>query len=103
MVYVAGQIPLCPATMVPVQGGILPQARLALRHTHRVLQAVAAPAGGLGQVVLALCYVTDRKSIREAEVEWRRALGTLHGDIVSTTNHHMFCGSVARKSSSVTI
>lgn len=55
-VYLSGQIPLVPATMTLVDGGIEEQ----IRQVFRNLAAVAAAAGGgLGEVVKLTCFLTD--------------------------------------------
>lgn len=55
-VYLSGQIPLVPATMALVDGGIEEQ----IRQVFRNLAAVAAAAGGgLGEVVKLTCFLTD--------------------------------------------
>ena len=55
-VYLSGQIPLMPATMALVDGGIEEQ----IRQVFRNLAAVAAAAGGgLGEVVKLTCFLTD--------------------------------------------
>lgn len=68
-VYVAGQIPLCPASMKIVSGGILHQTALALRHVTRVLKAMGA-LSGLASTTLAVCYVTQRNHITPALHVW---------------------------------
>lgn len=55
-VYLSGQIPLVPANMTLVDGGIEEQ----IRQVFRNLAAVAAAAGGgLGEVVKLTCFLTD--------------------------------------------
>lgn len=58
-VYLSGQIPLDPATMVMVEGGMEAQ----IRRVFDNLQAVAQAAGGsLGDVVKLNVYLTDLAS-----------------------------------------
>ncbi|KAL5008877.1 hypothetical protein ScPMuIL_014458 [Solemya velum] len=71
-VYVAGQIALCPATMEIIQGGILPESRLSLRHVKRVCAAMLTGCG-LSHVVSCICYVTNSNYIKTAAAEWTRA------------------------------
>lgn len=74
LIYVAGQIALCPASMQLISGGPHSEARLSLRHVDRVLRAVDASCFGLASVVLAVCYVTDASYIPAVEQEWKRAV-----------------------------
>ena len=59
-IYVAGQIALCPATMKMVEGGILPECRLSLRHVRRVLQGIHSTSS-IQNITMAICYVTHEK------------------------------------------
>ena len=57
-----------------IDGGIRVQARLALRHVDRILQAMQPPVSGdsssnLCNVCLAICYVTQREFIAPAKKE----------------------------------
>eukprot|EP00118_Oscarella_pearsei_P010554 m.65481 g.65481 ORF g.65481 m.65481 type:complete len:405 (+) comp35320_c0_seq1:1181-2395(+) len=74
IVYVAGQIGLVPGSMVLVEGGVVPQARLCLRHTDRILRAHFEGRGGLGlsHIVQAWCFVTDSRYIRKMDEEWQK-------------------------------
>ncbi|CAH1792462.1 unnamed protein product [Owenia fusiformis] len=72
-VYVAGQIALCPATLQLVEGGIIPQTKLSLRHVAMVLQAMD-PHCILTSIVSAVCYVTDSEYVRYVQKEWKDAL-----------------------------
>ena len=55
-VYLSGQIPLVPATMALVEGGMETQ----IRQVFTNLAAVAEAAGGrLGDVVKLNCFLTD--------------------------------------------
>ncbi|CAH0393653.1 unnamed protein product [Bemisia tabaci] len=69
--YIAGQIALVPGTMVLIDGGIRRQARLALRHVGRLIQAMD-PESRLRDVVQGVCYVTNVAHILAAKVEWER-------------------------------
>ncbi|XP_013406598.1 diphthine--ammonia ligase [Lingula anatina] len=78
-VYVAGQIPLVPATMQVIDGGILPQCRLTLRHVERVLMAMGEGLQ-LCNVRMAVCYVFDERCIPVAKREWNKALARVQPD-----------------------
>ncbi len=56
LVYTSGQIPLDPATMEVVPGGIAEQAERVMASLTAVL---AAAGSSLGQVVKTTCFVTD--------------------------------------------
>ena len=75
--YVAGQIALCPATMTMLESGPSAQSRLALRHVERILAAMN-DHGSLGDIMLAVCYVTRRRYIPFAQQEWMAALADTH-------------------------
>ncbi|KAI8482639.1 diphthine--ammonia ligase [Branchiostoma belcheri] len=67
--FLAGQIPLCPSTMLLVEGGIIPQTRLSLSHVQRVLSAMCAGAS-LMNSRLVICYVTDISYVQIAKGAW---------------------------------
>ena len=73
IVYVAGQIPLCPATMTILESGPAAQSRLALRHVDRILAAMT-DGQSLSDVLLAICYVSHSRYIPFAQKEWQIAL-----------------------------
>ncbi|KAI0219040.1 Diphthine--ammonia ligase [Lamellibrachia satsuma] len=73
IVYVAGQIPLCPATMTILESGPAAQSRLALRHVDRILAAMT-DGRSLSDVLLAICYVSHSRYIPFAQKEWQIAL-----------------------------
>ncbi|ELU10620.1 hypothetical protein CAPTEDRAFT_141560, partial [Capitella teleta] len=75
-IFVAGQIPLVPASMQVVSDGVLPQARLSLRHTDRVLQAIAPQSNGIASVILAVCYITHKDFVSVAEAEWKKLIAS---------------------------
>ena len=75
--YVAGQIGLCPATMTMLESGSAAQSRLALRHVERILAAMNDRCS-LGDILLAVCYVTRRRYIPFAQQEWLAALADRH-------------------------
>ena len=56
LVYTSGQIPLDPATMDVVPGGIVEQAERVLASLTEVLSAAGS---SLGQVIKTTCFVTD--------------------------------------------
>ena len=70
--FVAGQIALVPGSMEIVEGGIVAQCRLALRHTQRVIEAMTNHSSSLRDVITMICYVTDRDYVITAEEEWKR-------------------------------
>ncbi|WP_421249027.1 RidA family protein [Aeromonas jandaei] len=56
MIFTSGQIPLDPATMEIVAGGIEAQAEQVMKNLIAVLQAVGADAG---KVVKTTCFLSD--------------------------------------------
>lgn len=59
--YIAGQIALVPGTMVLIDGGIRRQARLALRHVGRLIQAMD-PESRLRDVVqVSICMFLNSR------------------------------------------
>ncbi|XP_014770976.1 uncharacterized protein LOC106869672 [Octopus bimaculoides] len=72
--FVAGQIGLCPATMkLPEQFCIKTEARLSLRHVHRILKAMHAECT-FQNIALCICYITDKTFLQAAKDEWERML-----------------------------
>ena len=65
--YVAGQIAMCPANLAIISGGIIPQARLSLRHVRRILEAMHC---GMDRLTTVICYVTDHSYIQPAHKEY---------------------------------
>ncbi len=73
LLYVAGQIAMCPADLSIIEGGVQPQCRLSLRHVQRILAAMHSGTG-LKNVLLSICYVTKRMYIEMARKELARSL-----------------------------
>lgn len=73
---VSGQIGLVPGSMQLVSGEAA-QAGLALRHTHRVAQALL-PGLTWSQVREVTCYVLGQEGARQAQSQWIQAGGTSH-------------------------
>ncbi|GFN97677.1 diphthine--ammonia ligase-like [Plakobranchus ocellatus] len=71
--YMAGIVPLIPATLEPVQGGIGPQASLALTHIQSIM-SVIAPGCTLNCCPLVTCYITRADYIDMARLQWKKAL-----------------------------
>ncbi|XP_050540996.1 uncharacterized protein LOC126905392 [Daktulosphaira vitifoliae] len=71
IIYVAGQIALVPGTLNIVEGGILRECRLSLRHVSRIIKAVDSNTQ-LRDVVQGICYVTNTKYIHAARTEWEK-------------------------------
>ncbi|XP_055956753.1 uncharacterized protein LOC126821085 [Patella vulgata] len=88
-IYVAGQIALCPASMTIIEGGIVPQTLLSLRHTDRILD-VMAPDCTLNSVLLCICYITKPAFIPVVKREWKKEAKTInikqYGELESS-NH----------------
>ncbi|ESP02314.1 hypothetical protein LOTGIDRAFT_138598 [Lottia gigantea] len=70
MIFISGQIGLCPVTLSIIDGGIKIQASLALQHTSRIL-SVMAPGCNLNNVLLCICYVTNPVYIQHVKLQWR--------------------------------
>lgn len=64
--YVAGQIAMCPANLSIIRGGIVPQARLSLRHVQRILEAMHC---GMDKITTVVCYVTNISYVQTAQRE----------------------------------
>ena len=75
LIYVAGQIGMCPADLSIISGGVGPQARLSLRHVERVLEAMHHGTG-LHQLLLVVCYVTNKSYIKTAQQELTKSLAS---------------------------
>lgn len=69
IVYVSGQIPLIPGTMKVIDGGIVPQCKLSLRHMQRIARAMS-PHADLRNVVQGTCFLTDVNNVEIARKEW---------------------------------
>ncbi|XP_035674610.1 diphthine--ammonia ligase-like [Branchiostoma floridae] len=69
--FLAGQIPLCPSTMLIVEGGIIPQTRLSLSHVQRVMSAMCTGASLINSR-LVICYVTNISYIQIAKAAWEQ-------------------------------
>jgi 2-iminobutanoate/2-iminopropanoate deaminase len=72
LVYVAGQLPLDPATGEVAGSGMAEQAERTLRNVEAVLEAAGS---GLGQLLSVTIYVTDRALWSECNAAFARALG----------------------------
>lgn len=69
IIYVSGQIPLIPGTMQVIEGGIVPQCKLSLRHMKRIARAMNAH-GELRDVVQGTCFLTNVNNVEIARKEW---------------------------------
>ncbi|XP_066280643.1 uncharacterized protein [Branchiostoma lanceolatum] len=85
--FLAGQIPLCPSTMLIVVGGIIPQTRLSLSHVQRVLSAMCSGASLINSR-LVICYVTDISYVHVAKDAWEQNTQIMddvqHDDSITT-------------------
>ncbi|XP_072896198.1 diphthine--ammonia ligase isoform X1 [Hemitrygon akajei] len=72
-IFCAGQIGLVPCTMQLVTGGIKAEATLSLSHVQKILEAMKSGTK-LSNVLLANCYVTDKKYISVVQNVWQKAL-----------------------------
>ncbi|KAL3873306.1 hypothetical protein ACJMK2_036442 [Sinanodonta woodiana] len=70
--YIAGQIAMIPSSLQIIEGGILAEARLSLRHVSRIIEAIC-PGWTLGNIVSVVCYVTQQDYIQVACSEWKKA------------------------------
>ncbi|XP_043929924.1 diphthine--ammonia ligase [Protopterus annectens] len=73
VIYCAGQIALVPCTMKLVAGGIRAEAVLSLNHVEKVLNAMSEHTS-LNHIMLAICYVTNKKDIPTVQKLWCRKL-----------------------------
>lgn len=71
IIYIAGQIPLVPGTMVLLDVSVRRQCRLALRHIGRIIKSMD-PNMLLRDIVQGICYVTHSDYIQSAKQEWER-------------------------------
>ncbi|GFR57486.1 diphthine--ammonia ligase-like [Elysia marginata] len=74
--YMAGIVPLVPATLQPVEGGITIQSRLALTHVQSVMSAIA-PTCQLNCCPIVTCYITRPEYIEVCHQQWDWALKEL--------------------------
>ena len=72
MVYVAGMLPIDPATLTTVDGGIVPQTERTLRNVQAVLEAAGSD---LDRVVSMTIYVTDLASWPQVNEVFARVMG----------------------------
>ncbi|XP_072123093.1 diphthine--ammonia ligase isoform X2 [Mobula birostris] len=72
-IFCAGQIGLVPCTMQLITGGIKAEAILSLSHVQKILEAMKSGTK-LSNVLLANCYVTDKKYISVVQNVWQKAL-----------------------------
>ncbi|GCC28140.1 hypothetical protein chiPu_0006567 [Chiloscyllium punctatum] len=68
-IFCAGQIGLIPCTMQLIKGGVKSEAVLSLSHVQKVLAAMQSGTH-LNHVLLANCYVSDKKYISIIEKIW---------------------------------
>ncbi|RUS70159.1 hypothetical protein EGW08_022078 [Elysia chlorotica] len=71
----AGIVPLVPATLQPVKGGIGVQSLLALTHVQSVMSAIA-PNCSLNCCPLVICYITNSEYTEICHHQWKQALKT---------------------------
>ncbi|GAB1598974.1 diphthine--ammonia ligase-like [Argonauta hians] len=77
--FLAGIIGLCPATMeLPESCDIKAEARLSLRHVHRILEAMHTECT-FQHIALCICYITDKTLYQLAKNEWDRMV-TINND-----------------------
>ncbi len=72
MVYVAGMLPLDPATQKLVDGGIVPQTERTLRNVEAALEAAGSD---LDRLVSVTIYVTDMATWPQVNEVFARFLG----------------------------
>lgn len=68
-IYLAGQIGLVPETQLLIDGGVVAQCRLALRHVSRI---IAAMDGSVADLISMTCYVVNSNDISAVQSEWDR-------------------------------
>nr|XP_056706718.1 diphthine--ammonia ligase [Euleptes europaea] len=73
VLYCAGQIALVPCTMQLISAGIEAEALVSLSHVEKVLKAMSQNTE-LHHVLMANCYVTDKKYISVAQATWQKKL-----------------------------
>ncbi|CAL1527094.1 unnamed protein product [Lymnaea stagnalis] len=89
--YLAGIVPLVPATLEVVKGGIEAQCSVALQHVQSVITAVRQDCS-LWFCPLAVCFLTKTENVDKAEVEWTRALqASLFDDKPKMTPRVQYC------------
>ncbi|XP_067895485.1 diphthine--ammonia ligase isoform X2 [Heterodontus francisci] len=72
-IFCAGQIGLIPCTMQLSKGGVRSEAALALSHVQKVLEAMKSGTN-LINILLANCYVTDKKYISVVQNLWQKTI-----------------------------
>ena len=72
MVYVAGMLPIDPATLKLVDGGIIPQTERTLRNVQAALEAAGSD---LDRVVSVTIYVTDMATWPQVNEVFARVMG----------------------------
>lgn len=72
LIYTAGQIPLDPATMTVVEGGIAPQAERVMQNLGAVL---AAAGSSFDQVIKTTCFLADLSDFPIFNEVYGRAFG----------------------------
>ncbi|XP_038641895.1 diphthine--ammonia ligase isoform X2 [Scyliorhinus canicula] len=72
-IFCAGQIGLIPCTMQLSIGGVKSEAALSLSHVQKILEAVKSETN-LSNILLANCYVTDKKYISVVQNLWQKSL-----------------------------
>ena len=72
MVYVAGMLPIDPATLKLVEGGIVPQTERTLRNVEAALEAAGSD---LDRLVSVTIYVTDMSTWPQVNEVFARFLG----------------------------
>lgn len=56
-----------------IEGGVRPEAALSLNHVQKILQATKSGTK-LSNILLANCYVTDKKYIAAVQNVWQKAI-----------------------------
>uniref|UniRef100_UPI00398E6DF9 diphthine--ammonia ligase isoform X1 n=2 Tax=Pristiophorus japonicus TaxID=55135 RepID=UPI00398E6DF9 len=72
-IFCAGQIGLVPCTMQLSKGGVKSEAALSLSHVQKVLEAMKSGTN-LSNILLASCYVTDKKYISVVQNLWQKTI-----------------------------
>ncbi|KAK3092985.1 hypothetical protein FSP39_009663 [Pinctada imbricata] len=81
--YVAGQIPLVPGSMKILKQGIQAEAKLALQHVSRVLDAMH-PECTIADTSHVVCYVTHPQYVEAVRLEWIKYLSNYYVDMCNT-------------------
>ncbi|KAI8744582.1 diphthine--ammonia ligase-like isoform X1 [Biomphalaria glabrata] len=71
--YLAGMVPLVPATLEVINGGINSQCSVGLLHVENVMSAMKDGCT-FWSCPLVMCYLTKQEHVRHAEEEWKKAL-----------------------------